>query len=217
MRGVMFGDIHTGDTWGVTMTDKDIDTPDVKTNYVSVDGRDGDLDLTEALTGDVRYSTRKASFSFMLTDGTYEDREELLTAIIQHVHGHRLTIVDDDDKEHYLTGRCEVKSCDRNRAYATISIEATCDPWRYNRRETVRVETLTGSDQVVRCVNKGSKRVIPNITISGFATITINGISTNISSSGVYSSGDWLLSSGVNDIKVKGSGSIVISYREAVI
>ena len=74
LRGVQFGDHHTANDWSLILHEKIVSPPKPKTNYVSVPGRDGDLDLTEALSDVVNYQDRTASYTFLLTDGSHADR-----------------------------------------------------------------------------------------------------------------------------------------------
>ena len=58
MIGVMIGEKHSIKDWGLIMTSKVISPPVPQLNMVSVPLRDGSLDLTESLTGDVKYNDR---------------------------------------------------------------------------------------------------------------------------------------------------------------
>ena len=71
LRGLQFGDYHTADDWNLILHEKIVAPPVPKTNYVSVSGRDGDLDLTEALSDVVNYQDRKASFTFLLISSIF--------------------------------------------------------------------------------------------------------------------------------------------------
>ena len=53
--GVTIGDKHTFKDWGLICTKIEISDPERKTYYVSIPGRDGDLDLSEALSGEIQY------------------------------------------------------------------------------------------------------------------------------------------------------------------
>ena len=45
MREVVFGDNHTAEDWGLILNAKTISPPTPKVVKISVDGRDGDLNL----------------------------------------------------------------------------------------------------------------------------------------------------------------------------
>ena len=60
------------------LNEKSYPPPTPKTLYVEVDGRDGDLDLSEGLIGEIKYNNRQAVYKFIMTNGTYQDRAKNL-------------------------------------------------------------------------------------------------------------------------------------------
>ena len=58
--GVIFGDNHSYRDWGlVTKTRPVIGSPEPKTIYIDIPEADGQLDLTESLTGEVKFKNRQ--------------------------------------------------------------------------------------------------------------------------------------------------------------
>lgn len=58
-RGVLINDEHTLRDWGAAITNSDvISMPEPNTTYLEIPGRNGRLDLSESLTGDVTFSNR---------------------------------------------------------------------------------------------------------------------------------------------------------------
>lgn len=216
LRGIKFGDYHTADDWELILNQKSIGTPKPKTVYVQIEGRDGDLDLSEALTGEIKYENRPASFVFLLTEGSYEDRNDLISEILGAVHGKRLAIVDDDDPDHYLIGRCNVTGISNNRAYGEMVIECECEPWRYSVTETTQTVSASNTSKNVNLINSGTKTVIPEITVSNTVTLTIGSSSEDLTS-GTYKLLSLILKTGVTTVTVKGSGTVTFKYREAVL
>lgn len=131
LRGFTFGNIHTGTTWGLILSSKSLTPPEPKTYYVELEGRDGSLDLSESLAGEIKYKDRTLKASFILANGTRADRQQLIFSIINYLHGQKMKIVDPDDTTHYLIGRITVTDYENTLAYGTLDIEATCEPWRY--------------------------------------------------------------------------------------
>lgn len=218
LRGLKFGAYHTADDWNLILHEKTLTPPEPKTNYVSVPGRDGDIDLTEALSGLVNYRDRTASFNFILVNGSHEDRDELITEIVGVLNGQRLQIIDTDDyPDYYMTGRFTVKSVMNNNAYGTIQLEAVCNPWRYAINPVSRTVNVSSTDGTVSVVltNSGYKTVTPSITVTGTINLTY-GTTTVALSAGTYTLPGLLLFPGANSISVSGSGSITITYTEAI-
>lgn len=218
LRGVQFGDYHTADDWNLILHEKIVSPPVPKTNYVSVPGRDGDLDLTEALSGVVNYQDRKASYTFLLTDGTHADRVELISQIIGVLHGQRVQIIDTDDyPDYYMIGRLSVTDVSNSNAYGILKIEAVCQPWRYAINQKSKSVTVAASDGnvAVTMTNSGYKTVAPTLTVTGSITLTYGSTSTTLSA-GTYILAGLRFTPGVNTLTVAGTGSITISYQEAI-
>lgn len=218
LRGIQFGNYHTAEDWGLIMHEKNVPPPVPKTNYVSVPGRDGDLDLTEALSDVVNYQDRRASYTFLLTDGTHEDRVELISQIIGVLHGQRLQIVDTDDyPDYYMIGRLSVTEVTNTAAYGILKIEAVCQPWRYAIGQKTKTVTVTASDGTVSVsiTNSGYKTLAPTLTVTGSVTLTYNATSAALSA-GTYVLAGFLLAPGVTTVTVAGSGTISINYQEAI-
>lgn len=213
LRGVKFGEYHTSLNWGLILNSKTISPPTPKTTYTAIPGRDGDLDQSEALTGVVNYNDRVLTFVFLMTDGNYYSRETLLSEILKNIHGKRLDIVLDDDTSVYFNGRCEVKEVINNNAYGSVTIEATCNPFRLNFVETTKTITLTSSNQTITLVNNGGKTLIPTLTVSNSATITYATGQITLDA-GTYQFDKIVLKTGSTNLNVRGSGTLKFTYRE---
>lgn len=201
--------------WRSILSDKDITPPEPKTNLVELDGMSGSLDLSESLSGEITYKDRIVSSQYWTDYGSYKDREKLLQDIVRSLHGKKVKIIEPDDPYHYFYGRVSLKARSNNLAYATYTLEATCDPWRYSLDETERrVEVNSSSVVDVVVNNNGVKSVCPEITIKGSVNIIHNGITTPLID-GTYKISDVIFRQGVTVIGVSGNGSATFKYREA--
>ena len=216
MRGVKFGDHHTADDWGLILNAKVINTPAPKYVKISVDGRDGDLNLSRTLTGDMKYSNREASFTFLVTDGSQEERAELISEIVNLIHGNELQIIEPDDPDHFLLGECSVNSIQNNKAYGSFIVSADCEPYRYAIEEIRRTITASATESNVVLTNSGRRTLIPTVTVTGTVNLTI-GTSKVSLGAGTYKLTSLILRPGSNVVGVSGSGSITFTYREGVI
>lgn len=200
--------------WRCTLTGKDVTDPEPKTNYIDLEGAHGTLDLTEALTGEVAYSDRTVSASFVCSEGTYQERERLLRQITHALHGKKVKIIEPDDPDHYFLGRVKITSVVKHEAYLEFSIDAVCDPWRYALEETYRTVVLSGGDVSVVIRNSGVRTLCPDLTVTGTVEVTYNGASVELSE-GTYRVADIKLRQGINVVTVAGNGAVTFSYREA--
>lgn len=206
---------NTWYNWRLVLTGKDVTPPEPKTNYVDIDGMSGSLDLSESLTGEITYKDRTISASFWTSEGSFKERSALLREIVSALHGKKIKIVEPDDPDHYFYGRVKVKSLNNILPYATFTIEATCEPWRYSIDDTVR--TIEVNSQIVTNAvihNNGVKTLSPVITVTGSVDITYNGVKTSLTA-GSYKISDIKLRQGVNVIGISGNGSATFTYKEA--
>ena len=216
MRGVKFGDYHTADDWGLILNAKVINTPAPKYVKISVDGRDGDLNLSRTLTGDMKYSNREASFTFLVTDGSQEERAELINEIVNLIHGNELQIIEPDDPDHFLLGECVVNGIKNDKGYGSFVVSADCEPYRYAIEEINRTITASATESNVVLTNSGRKSLIPTVKVTGTVNLTI-GTSKVSLGAGTYKLTSLILRPGSNVVGVSGSGSITFTYREGVI
>lgn len=216
LRGVQFNEFHSGIDWNLILNSKKIDPPEPKEIGIVVDGRDGDLDLSEALTGEIKYNNRLASFTFIATEGSYLDRANLIIDITREIHGKKVKIILDDDKEHYLYGRCKITATTNTNAYATINIECNCEPYRYALTETVRTFELIDQTMEILLTNHGRKTVIPMVEIEGEITLAFDEYRITVGS-GPYKFPDLIVKTGNKLVTLSGSGKITFSYQEGVL
>lgn len=213
MRFFVLDKYNTWYDWRLTLTAKDVTAPEAKTNYVSIDGMSGTLDLSEALTGDVLYNDRTVTASFWSSEGTFQERAALLKTVTAALHGKKVQIIEPDDPEHYFLGRIKIKGVEQDQVHIAFTIEATCEPWRYAVEETERRVDVNGDlDAVIN--NTGVKTLTPTLTVTGTVYVTFNGNTTKLTA-GTWKITDLRLAQGVNVVKLTGWGSVTFTYREA--
>lgn len=213
-RGVKFGEYHTAVDWEMSLAGKNIEPPKPKTKMISVDGRDGDLDLSEALYGGIRYENRTLEFDFELLDGTYNSRLETIAAVLQEVHGKRLEVTLDDEKDFYFVGRCRVKKYKNDASMGSMTIEVDADPYRLKVVDTIRTASVVNDTVDIICQNLGMKTVVPVITVTGNVAITFDEITNNLTT-GSYEINTIKFKTGANYVRVSGTGDVVFTFREA--
>jgi len=133
MQGVTFGNKHTYRTWSLLLKSRPVISPPVpKTKVIQVPGTDTVIDLTEALTGDVKYEPRTIECEFWIVEGRSK-WPAVYSAILNELHGKRMNIVMDDDPNYYYTGRVAVEAFDAEKKTATVKIVAEVEPYKRSR------------------------------------------------------------------------------------
>lgn len=126
--GITFDETHSFRDWGLRLKKIVIGIPKAKTEYVSVPGMNGDLDLSEAQNGGVKYEMRTLKFTFGARNCSYERWSGLLSQIASDLQGISKRIILDTDKGYYYTGRCEIETEKNNDVTAEIVIHCTGIP-----------------------------------------------------------------------------------------
>lgn len=220
MRKIIFGAYDTWENWGLTLTGWELSAPEYKPYFVSVPGRDGDIDLSTALTdGQPRYNNRELTATFELSTGTREQRLAAFNTIVNALDGKRVNITLPDDATHYITGRLSVavEYCDP--AHGALTITGNCDPWRYAATPKTQTLTASSSQRTATLANNGRRVLVPAVVISGTgASVALAFGSNNWTlSAGTYSLPDLQLQPGNNSLTYSGTGKAVITWREAVL
>lgn len=130
---------HTYRDWGLLQVGPAIvSPPKVQTYYIKVPGRDGSLDYTTALDGNVHYESRQFSTTLKCVSGR-DDLKDTYHKMLNYLHGRKLRAVCDDDSNFYWDGRFEVDEPKWNKkGFWTIDVTGQVDPYKYN------ISTSTG-------------------------------------------------------------------------
>lgn len=219
-RKIIYGTYDTAATGRWTLAHWELSAPAYRSNFVEVPGRDGDLDLSTALTdGAPRYGNRTLVATLESSEGTRLERESQINIMTNWLDGWRTNITLPDDSLHYMTGRVSVAKLYNDPAHASVEVTAVCDPWRYNIHETVRTLTATAEAQVAVLVNDGRKTVVPvlEITGEGASVHLVFGSASWVLGVGTYQLPDLVLTQGGAEITYSGTGTLTFTYREAVL
>lgn len=226
--GVTFGEKHTYRDWGLLPKSRPtVAPPDVVTNYVDVPGLDGQLDLSEVLTGRVGYQTRDFSAEFLVIDARNR-WDTLYSEILDTLHGQRVKIILDEDPGYYYMGRVTVNTLKSDRKTATISIKAVCDPYKLEIAgslddwlwDTLNFETgiirdykaLTVDGTLTLMIPGTRRPCIPTITVSAAMTATFGGKEYALIAGSNRISG-ITITQGDNVLTFTGSGTVSIDYK----
>lgn len=185
---------------------------------MKIPGSSVTLDMSTVLSdGEPTYSTRTLSATLECSEGTRQDRLALVSDMVNRLDGRRVDIVLPDDPSRYVTGRVSVKTLYNDLAHASVSVSATCDPWRYSDTETV-VSLVGASTQKTKTLtNAGRKAVVPTIQVEGGDVSLGFGENTWTLSVGSYVLPDIYLTPGDHSVTYKGAGTAVLTWREGIL
>ena len=218
MGKVFFDGKDTYTEYGLLLASKSISLPEVRTNMIDVPGRDGLLDASEVLTGEVTYKNRTITLKLTGVDTVSGKKwPATISDFCNKVHGKRVKVTFPEDTTHYYSGRCSVGKVGLVKMMQTIPVTVDCDPWKYkNAKTTVSRDDLGTAYKQLSLPNE-RRPVIPTITVAQDTTLLWGSSTINISA------GDHILpgirlAAGNNTLKAKvasGTGSITVTYQEA--
>lgn len=212
MIKVKINDVDIYDEYKIVLEDFVIGMPAPKIITVSIPGRDGDLDMSEALTGFVNYNDREIQLSFGIT-GTEEEIEVKRNKLMSLISGKKVRLEFSHLTGHFK-GRCEVKAISREKLHYLVEAVVSAFPYRLDNEETIKTINLTSSRKNIEIINK-QMPVKPIVEVSNNAEIKFKNKTFTLDT-GTHIL-DSYLDDGVNIFKVKGSGNIKIKFRKGVI
>ena len=109
---VQIGKYKMGD-FGLNLLGMELGTPAVRKNTVTIPGRNGALDLTEAIAGFPLYDNATHKLTFDFQDGTYDEWVSVSGDLRGKIHGRRLPVVLGNDS-YYYDARVSVDSSKLN-------------------------------------------------------------------------------------------------------
>lgn len=116
---------------GLQLMGVQIGLPDVKTQTVSVPGADGELDLTDALTGEPVFGNRTIKLKLgFCPRGPFD-----FYAFAAAVHGQRRKL-ELDGRDGYYIGRCTVGTPDTSLDKTMFDVTIDADPYRFEPAAT---------------------------------------------------------------------------------
>jgi hypothetical protein len=210
MKGIKFGNYHSYEDLKLVLTAKEIGTPSVKERKIEIEGADGFLDLTDFFGGEPKYEnvTHRFDFSTIVPQSEFLS---LFSSIKNALHGKKMRIILDGDPLFYYIGRINVLQFTNEKSIGNISIECDCEPYKYKLNKTVVSQTI--SETAIVKLTNSRKRAVPTITATNAFTIYHEGNAYSIAL-GTTTIPELEFQKGINDIAVKGTGTISFAWNE---
>ena len=217
-RTIQLGDYNTS-SHGWTLSAWALSEPTPVTKLQDVPGRiKGPLDMSTILTGGQPvYESRSLSVTLETSEGDRLEREARISDIINRLHGRRVQVIIPDRPNYYAVGTLTVARKYNDPAHGSVEVAGTCEPWLYAMTETVVPLQATEAVQTTTLLNQGVMPVVPVLQVEGGSvTLAYNGVSL-VMDAGTYKWPDLYLTSGEHVVAYTGAGTLIITYREAVL
>jgi len=208
---IIFGSYDTRDA-GWIVAPYEIPMPKAQTQFVSIPGRDGTLDLSESY-GVVRYANRTITVTLYAVG----DYAGTLSGFVNAVHGKRMDVVFDRYPAFHFNGRIDVSGISKKDGYCQVSVKITAEPYKYSNTETE--VTVTASSSVT--LTNGRMPVVPDVVCSVSCTLDFtayDGTTAHVVlAAGTHTVPDLLLGDGDRKtvtVTLSDSGSVKFRYTE---
>lgn len=183
-HSITFGNKNTWEDWHLVPSSRPVfNPPALKEKYLDIPGGDGNIDLTEALTGYPVYQNRTGSVEFIVMND-YWPWQEAYSAICDYIHGQRMKAVLEDDPDYYYEGRFKVNKWKSDKDYSKITIDYNVSP--YKKRHDMTVLTFpVGAGYVPHIIRKdiyGRAPSCPQLIVQtiGDASMAIKFVNTRL-------------------------------------
>lgn len=187
---------HTVDDWNLGLGNNNyIGDPEMETTYISIPGRDGLIDVSEAISGRRVYKKRELAFEL---GGIHPhwNWDATISGMRNNIEGRVCRLTLDNDAEYYWRGRVFIQGFDRFRSLGTFTLAVpNADPYKYDilsstepwlwdpfnfeTGEIIQQEAhvIVGSDTIT--IPHGHMPITPDLVvsdkISGTFTVTFDG------------------------------------------
>lgn len=193
--------------------------PKPKTDYVSVWGRDGDIDLTESETdGQVFYENRELTMDMVYIG---EDWTDAYSELLDMLHGKECAVQFSNDPYWYWAGRI-IASLYEHKPHS-LTMSGIMFPYKLSVAKVTRSATVSGaieSNGVDVVLPSSRMRVSPKVTVvagTGESVTLKWGTKTQTLSAGTYYVRGLKVGSDDVTIKVWGTGTVIFEYRKGML
>lgn len=201
---------HTLRDWGAAIINADtVSVPEPNLTFLEVPGRNGRLDLSEALTGDVTYANRTIKLQ-LAGSVSLESWYQRCLRIFNAYHGRAVDVIFDDDPGHYYHGRASVSDPQRVRNGGQFVFSVDAEPFRYETALTT--VSIRGSGTIANT----RMPVCPAITASAACNLVV-GTVTYALASGSQTLPALIFPEGDTTVTVSNSATVTFSFRKGVL
>ena len=202
-------EISEYEDWNIVLTKIERPPPEPKTMSVEIKGADGEIDLSEVLTNDIKFKNRIIKLTFEVMDDTHY--YSITSEMAKYLHGKMVTVRLNDDEDYYYTGRASINSWECVKRKGTIVVSVDADPYKYDVIERIFNVTLNNETKTIVLIN-GRKHVCPVLDVTGSVNLVWQD-KTYTLSEGKQQVLRFVLKEGNNTVTFTGTGKVKITYR----
>ena len=196
--------------------------------YIEVPGRNGQIDLTEALTGYTVYNNRQIVLELGGRKRS-QDWPGFMSNFLNDLHGKSVKVIFDNDPSYYYQGRATVESdYEKGNEIARFTLTINAEPYKYSNQSTTEPwlwDPFSFVDGVIRYYNQlqvdgtaqiqvlGSEMpVIPVFTTSVAMQVEFGGKTYDLAAGNnkIY---DIVLMNQAYTLTFTGTGTVSINYK----
>lgn len=193
--------------YGILLASFDAPAPSAKIYRLSIDGADGELDLSE-WAGEIRYNSRTVTIGLRDMGGL------LPSPLAQFLQGRKVKITHSEEPEWYYSGRCDTMPDTRRKRVTDYKLNFTCAPYKMAHTPTIIKRTVTDSAEIsLRAVRKTA---IPSIVVDDSCTLEYGGNTYSLSA-GTHTIPTFLITDRPAILTVTGDVNITIQWRDGVL
>ena len=223
-RRIIFGEYDTAEDGLWTLASWKLTKAQQVQSFVSVAGRFAPLDLSTYLTdGQPYYGSAAREVRLESSEGTRLERKDRISLLVNYLDGRTVDIFLPDDPDHYLVGRVQVQPDYNDMAHCAVVVSAVCEPWAYAVEATEVTLTAAEDEQTAQLINSGRLAVVPVVEVLGEVVLEFGTQSWTLAT-GTYTlpelcltPGTGLVLPGIHELTYSGSGTVALTYREAVL
>ena len=210
MRSLIIDGMDTFADWGLVLSSKELNPPAPKFYTVDIPGGNGQINLTQALSGDTAYENRQQEFVFtMYYQGV--SFEALKTVVSNFLHGREFDYKLSWDPEYTYHGWFSVDKYGTDGALNQITITVDADPYKFKKNVTQAYNTSKG---ITLYPISGRKTVQPRLEFTT-DSVVIFGNKRYEMPKGTYKLEDLWFTQGQNELFIASAGlESLMTHRE---
>lgn len=192
---------------GLFLVEYDAPPPAPKLYRVSLDGADGQVDLSE-WAGEIRYNTRTVTAKFRDLEGRG------FRELTQFLHGRRVKLTFSPEPDFYYYGRCDAAAEATRRRVTNQTFTFTCEPYMLAHAPTVIRRQVGSGARILLAARR--KSAIPQITVTDACTLEYGG-NTYALTPGTHTVPTLIVTDKPQMLAVSGAGTITLQWRDGML